>query len=85
MKTQLVNPPFIYTGMLVWIELEIKGDNPQSIDALCEILTIKDKTVEVCDMQTRTCFWVTYDKVFVKITGTPRVMIIPNSPFHKIL
>ena len=83
MSTQFVSPPFIHTGMLVWVEMN--HPRQPGIDVPCEILTIKESTVEVCDLSTRTCIWIPFKEIRIKVNGHPSVTIIPESPFHLIM
>lgn len=89
-RIEYCSPPFIYRGMPVYLRNAFYKDEvsgfEHSTDILCEILDIKETTVEVCEMNTKSnCFWVPMSQVKVKIVGHTAVTKIPESPFWKIL
>jgi len=83
MRIEFISPPFIYTGMLVWIEMN--HIRQPCIEVPCEILTIKKDIVEICDLSTRTCIWIPHNEVLIKVIDHPEVTIIPDSEFHNIM
>lgn len=83
--TEYVNPLYIHTGMLAWIEV----DHPKQkcISIPVEITAIKEDkgTVEVTVLAERVCFWININEVLVKVTGHPSVAILKESKFHNLL
>ena len=78
-----VTPPFIHLGMLIWVEMS--HPKQDYIEIPCEILTIKESTVEVCVLSDRSCFWIDHKDIHIKIVGVPAVYRLNDSLLHAIM
>lgn len=84
---EFVKPAFIYCGMLVWVESTTNNPAKAVVDCLCEIQTIKSekKRAEVCDIISRSCFWISFDEIRVKINGHPEIHHLDDSKFWNLI
>jgi len=84
---EFVKPPFIYCGMLIWVESVTTDRTATIIDCVCEIQTIRSekRIVEVCDIISRSCFYISFDEVRVKMNGQPTIHQLDDSKFWNLI
>jgi len=82
--TEYVKPPFIYKGMLVYVEVKVCGNDSEGLFEISDIKAEKGM-VEICSVLNRNCYWVLFSEIFVKFDPSNRIIKFEDSKFWKII